>query len=967
METRGRGRPRKIDGGAKKPKEVKLSKKEMYLGNPDLPSIHAKFEYTPEQVLELERCKNDMLYFAANYFYIIDPDVGKVKIQLYDFQNRILAGFRDHKFNILISPRQASKALALDTPIPTPNGWTTMGNIKDGDILYSRDGTPCNVLMAHDIRYNRPCFEVEFDNGEVIVADEDHNWFTQTRNDRNLSVPLKGSVKTTREIFSNFRTKAGEPRHRIPSCMAGVEKTEKELIIPPYILGLWLGDGAKDGSRITVGRQYIEELTNELSSYSKYKLISKYQEKRKIYSLNLIKIDETSRDKGVKPCLHGELRELNLLGNKHIPDIYIESSREQRLELLKGLMDSDGYITDRGMAIFSNSDIPLALQVKELVESLGYKTTYNISKSFLKGKRYKDSAEISFCPREHVCKLEFKKNRIKCNHATYPETNKRNQWHYIKDVRETESVPVRCITVDSPDSLFLCGKTFIPTHNTTLMTIAALYEACFYDYRTIVIVANKESTAMEIFRRVRLAYEELPVWIKPAVKEYGKTGCEFSNGSRISISTTTGAAIRGTSLNLLVLDEVAHIENHLVEEFWKSVYPTISRAKTSKILAASTPNGTGNLFHRLYSDAVKGENAFNPLKIEWDEIPGRDEAWKRDQIKALGSLEAFSQEFGNTFLESGDSAIDAELFEELKQKCTEPRHILDEGNYKIWEDPDSSRLYVAGVDVSEGVGQDASVIQILDITDIRDITQVAEYHNNTIAPAEFSNKLYEILQNWGNPLVLIERNNQGGQVCDRLAIDFNYTNVVSWGAKKSHRMNGQYGVISHTNTKYSAVLNQRYFINEVRSVSFRSRQTLEEFKTFMRYPNGSWKAKGGSHDDRVMAFIWALMILFNEITELYFELQELDDYGKPLKIIPYDHGIKFFENPTSIYTNEAVDKIENSNLLPMSFGSFGEGDDEIASLLADGWSLLGGGSMPYIDMNRAMTQEYHDSMERWFT
>lgn len=501
---------------------------------------------------------------------------------------------------------------------------------------------------------------------------------------------------------------------------------------------------------------------------------------------------------------------------------------------------------------------------------------------------------------------------------------------------------------------------------TTLMTIAALHETCFKDYRTVIIVANKESTAMEIFRRIRLAYEELPPWLKPAVKEYGKTGCEFQNGSRISISTTTGSAIRGTTLNMLIIDEMAFLEEHIVDEFWKSVYPTISRAKTSKILIASTPNGKGNLFHRLYSEAEKGVNGFHASRIEWDEIPGRDEEWKKEQIRALGSLEAFLQEFGNTFLDTGDSAIDEVLFDELKKQCCEPKHLLDEGHYKIWEDPDSSRTYVAGVDVSEGVGGDASVIQILDITDLKDIKQVAEYHNNQIAPAEFSNKLHDILLNWGSPLALIERNNQGGQVCDRLVMDFAYEKVVSWGAKKAHK-NQQNGVLSHTNTKHSAVLNQRYFINEMRVVTFRSINTLNEFKTFVRYPNGTWKAKGGEHDDRVMAFIWALMILFNEITEIYFEIDELDDYGKPMKISPYDHGIQYFENPTSIYTNEQVNKIENSNLSPMAFGAFGEADDEMSGLFAEGWIPLNG-AMPYVDPSRTMSQEQYDAwgrIERW--
>jgi hypothetical protein len=195
------------------------------------------------------------------------------------------------------------------------------------------------------------------------------------------------------------------------------------------------------------------------------------------------------------------------------------------------------------------------------------------------------------------------------------------------------------------DHRFSCLLSPRQASKTTLMTIAALHEACFNPYKTIIIVANKEATALEIFRRVRLAYEEIPNWLKPGVEEYGKTGCVFDNGSRISISTTTGSAIRGTSLNMLICDEIGFLDEHVIDEFWKSVYPTISRSKKSKIIVASTPNGTGNLFHKLYTEAVKGENGFNPLKIEWNEIPGRDEAWKAQQIKALGSYESFLQEF----------------------------------------------------------------------------------------------------------------------------------------------------------------------------------------------------------------------------------------------------------------------------------------------------------------------------------
>ncbi len=507
---------------------------------------------------------------------------------------------------------------------------------------------------------------------------------------------------------------------------------------------------------------------------------------------------------------------------------------------------------------------------------------------------------------------------------------------------------------------------------TTVLTILALWVACFNDFKNIVIVANKEDTAKMILKRVKLAYKELPNWLKPTVGNWGQESTEFGNGSNIGISTTTGTAARGHAINCLLLDELAFIEPmSIVEDFMKSVIPTISKAKTSQILITSTPNGKNNIFYHYYNSATKKGtdewNGFHPEKVDWTELPGRDEEWKKQEIAKLGgSVEAFNQEYGCEFLDDGTAAIDAELFEELKGKCSEPLHIFEDGAYKIWEDPDSSRLYVAGVDVAEGVGQDASVIQILDITDLKDIRQVAEYHSNKIAPAEFSNKLYEILQNWGNPLVLIERNNQGGQVCDRLAMDFGYGDkVVSWGAKQSHRKNPQIGIISHTNTKYSGVLNQRYYINEVRSVTLKSKETLDEFKNFIRYPNGSWKAKGGEHDDRVMAMIWALMILFNDITESYFDIVELDDYGKPLKIEPRDWGIKYFENATSIYTNQHVERIESSNLSPMVFGSNSEMKDEISSLMNDGWVPLGTG-MPYFDPNRNLTQDQLDTIDKYF-
>jgi len=150
----------------------------------------------------------------------------------------------------------------------------------------------------------------------------------------------------------------------------------------------------------------------------------------------------------------------------------------------------------------------------------------------------------------------------------------------------------------------------------------------------------------------------------------------------------------------VVIDEMGHIEPHLMSEFWKSVFPIISSSKKSKIFVCSTANGTDNLFYKLYDGAEKGENGWMHDKILWNEVPGRDEKWAETTKKTLGSAEDWLQEFECQFLSTGESSIDAELFLEMSQKCTEPKIILDEGNYKIWEEPDPSRVYVAGVDVS---------------------------------------------------------------------------------------------------------------------------------------------------------------------------------------------------------------------------------------------------------------------------
>lgn len=475
---------------------------------------------------------------------------------------------------------------------------------------------------------------------------------------------------------------------------------------------------------------------------------------------------------------------------------------------------------------------------------------------------------------------------------------------------------------------------------TTMMTIYALWIACFNEDQRILIVANKEGTAIEIMQRIRMAYEELPNWLKPGVKEYGKTSVTLANGTRIGISTTTGTAARGQSVNCLILDELAFIEPHLVDEFWKSVYPIISSSKKSKIFIASTANGTGNLFYRLYDAAERDESNWAYDKILWNEIPGRDEKWKKDTIASIGSMEAFNQEFNCEFLDSGESSLNEELYAKLVQRSIEPKFVFDEGSYLLWDEPSDEGVYIASVDTSEGVGADYSVVHVFDYKDLTNIKQVATYCNNTISPYNFTEKVYEILQHWGNPLVCIERNNCGAQVVDNLSRNYNYENIVSWGASTAGRAKGQLGIIAHTNTKQKGVTNMRYWVNELESVEIRDINLIKELRDFIRYPNGTWAAKrgAGNHDDRVMSMIWNLIILEDEIVQRYFEIVQLDKNNKPLQIKQFDFGIKYFMNPTSMYSNEKEGNFDNTS--PIIIGNAMNQDSDLDQLYNAGFKPL---------------------------
>jgi len=400
-------------------------------------------------------------------------------------------------------------------------------------------------------------------------------------------------------------------------------------------------------------------------------------------------------------------------------------------------------------------------------------------------------------------------------------------------------------------------------------------------------------------------------------------------------------------------NDILHHNCGLLEEFWRSVYPIISSAKKSKILVASTPKGIGNLFHDLWEGAIKkGEewNGWHPERVDWWEVPSRDEKWKNETMRTLGSKEAFMQEFENAFLTSGEMPIDKDVYDMLEAGCKDPEYIFDDGQYVVWEEPKEKSFYAVGVDVGEGLNQNATVAQILNLTDLTNITQDAIYYTKKISPYHFTQKLHDLLQQWGRPPVLIERNGCGAQVVDSLKMNYGYENIVTWGTRgaiaNDFKATNKAGIISHQNSKIEAVTNMRYFLNEMRSVKIRDIKTLQEIKDFIRHPNGTWSGRtANTLDDRVMSLVWTLAVLQNDICRKYFELISMDDNQRPLKIKAIDYGVTDIMTPSNIYVNEK--DAQAFMPLPTLFSDpVGMSDDEFSNipdyeiLKKQGWDVF---------------------------
>lgn len=264
-----------------------------------------------------------------------------------------------------------------------------------------------------------------------------------------------------------------------------------------------------------------------------------------------------------------------------------------------------------------------------------------------------------------------------------------------------------------------------------------LWYAIFHPEKNIAILANKGQTAREMLSRVTLMLENLPFWIQPGCKSLNKGSIEFSNNSKIMAASTSASSIRGFSINLLYLDEFAFVED--AATFYTSTYPVISSGQDTKVIITSTANGIGNTFHKIWEGAVQKTNAYKPFRVDWWDVPGRDEKWKAETIANTSQLQ-FDQEFGNTFFGTGDTLISSRALLDLRR--VDPIEYLEDYKLLIYKHPvvskeeNKNHEYIMTVDVSKGRGQDYSTFTVIDIS-TTPFEQVAVYRDNTISPFSF--------------------------------------------------------------------------------------------------------------------------------------------------------------------------------------------------------------------------------------
>ena len=390
-----------------------------------------------------------------------------------------------------------------------------------------------------------------------------------------------------------------------------------------------------------------------------------------------------------------------------------------------------------------------------------------------------------------------------------------------------------------------------------------LHYTVFEEDKTVAIMANKASAAREVLNRYQIMYENLPLWMQQGVRVWNKGDVELENNSKVLTAATTAAAIRGKSVNWLYIDEAAIIPNNIADEFFTSVYPTISAGETTKILLTSTPLGY-NHFWKFWNESVEGVNGFENMFIPYYEIPGRDEKWLEQQKQLLGDVK-FNQEVMCEFLGSTNTLINAQTIARLSTK--DP--LYSKSNLDIYEEPQEGHYYAITVDTARGIGGDYSAFIVADITKMP-YKVVAKYRDNNIAPMLFPDVIGKVARDFNDAFVLVEVNDIGQQVVEILHQELEYENILSTVTEKQRQFispgfgkSTKLGVNTSKAVKRQGCFTFKSLLEEQKLLVF-DEHIIHEISTFIEKGN-TYQADEGYHDDLVMC-----MVLFGWLSSQAF-------------------------------------------------------------------------------------------------
>ena len=409
------------------------------------------------------------------------------------------------------------------------------------------------------------------------------------------------------------------------------------------------------------------------------------------------------------------------------------------------------------------------------------------------------------------------------------------------------------------------------TGKSTTCVSYLLHYAVFNDNVNVAILANKASTARDLLGRLQLAYENLPRWMQQGIISWNKGSLELENGSKISANSTSSSAVRGGSYNVIFLDEFAFIPNHIADDFFASVYPTISSGQKSKVIIVSTPRGM-NHFYRMWHDAERNKNEYVPTEVHWSEVPGRDAVWKEQTI-ANTSEQQFKVEFECEFLGSVNTLINASKLKTLVYEDPIQRNA----GIDVYQTPIEDHNYLITVDVARGLGNDYSAFLVFDITEFP-YKVVAKYRNNEIKPMLFPSIIYDVATAYNKAFLLVEVNDIGDQVASILNYDLEYDNLLmcsmrgrngqvvgsGFSGKKS-----QLGVRTTQAVKKLGCSNLKTLLEDDK-ILFWDYEIISELTTFAQKHN-SFEAEEGCNDDLAMClvlFAWLVaQDYFKEMTD----------------------------------------------------------------------------------------------------